>query len=92
MLAERVKDWTREWREEGLEAGRQEGLKEGLEEGMKEGMKEGESTMLLRQLERKFGPLEESQRRRVRSADSDTLLEWSDRVLTAASWEEVVGS
>ena len=75
MLQEGVIPWTTQWREEGLAEGRAE----------------GRAQILLHQLERKFGPLEESQRRKVREADADTLLEWSDRVLTATRWGDVVG-
>jgi len=46
MLQERTIDWTREWREQGLEEGREQGRAE------------GRADVLIRQLERKFGPLE----------------------------------
>jgi flagellar biosynthesis/type III secretory pathway protein FliH len=85
MLAERVKEWTREWREQGLREGRQEGLQEGLETGQKK----SEILILMRLLERKFGPLSEQHRRRLEEADANTLLDWSERVLTVDSIEEV---
>jgi hypothetical protein len=47
--------------------------------------------VLLRQVERKFGPLVETQRQRILSASPDTLLEWAERLLTAERWEEVIG-
>ncbi|MFV1995842.1 MAG: DUF4351 domain-containing protein, partial [Verrucomicrobiales bacterium] len=81
LLAERVKEWTRQWREEGLE--------EGLEKGREEGRKEGKSQLLARQLERKFGPLDEEIRRRIEEAGADQLLEWGERILTAERLEEV---
>jgi len=74
MLAETVDEWTREWREEGH----------------KEGRKEGEIQMLVRQLERKFGPLAEHHRQRLEQADAETLLEWGDRVLTADNIGDVL--
>jgi hypothetical protein len=52
MLAERVKDWRRAWKQEGLE----------------EGQRNGEATLLLRQLEPRFGPLTEADRTRLREA------------------------
>jgi predicted transposase YdaD len=82
MLQEHDIDWTRDWREQGLAEGRAVGLTEGRAQGRAE--------IFLRLLDRKFGPLEESQRRKVRETDPDTLLEWSDRVLTAERWEDVV--
>jgi hypothetical protein len=45
--------------------------------------------LLLRQLELRFGALSEGDRARVRSADSDTLLRWGERILTAVTAEEV---
>jgi hypothetical protein len=78
MLAERVKEWTKEWWEGGLK------------QGLAEGQKKGEVLILMRLLERKFGPLSEEQRNRLEAADVDTLLDWSERVLTAHSIEEIL--
>jgi flagellar biosynthesis/type III secretory pathway protein FliH len=74
MLAERVQEWTRQWWEEGRQEGRQQ----------------GEAAILLRQLERKFGPLGANVRERITRADAERLLVWSERVLTATSLEEVL--
>ncbi len=74
MLAERVKEWAQPWREEGRQQGRQE----------------GEAGLLLRQLERKFGPLEAVVRERITGADAERLLVWGDRVLTADRLEDVL--
>ncbi len=54
-----------------------------------EGRQEGEAQVVLRQLRLKFGPLEPEIEERVRSADADRLLEWSERVLTAQSLQDV---
>lgn len=86
MLAERVKEWTREWREQGIQEGRREGRNEGLQEGLVE----GERMVLLRLLVRKFGPLSDAQCHRLQSADAETVLDWSERVLTATSIDEVL--
>ena len=48
--------------------------------------------MLLRLLTLKFGPLPEPVRTRIESADADTLLRWSERVLTADQLEDVLGA
>lgn len=81
MLAERVLEWTREWKQQGLDEGRKE--------GRKEGHKEGESLMLQRLLTLKFGPLDAATQARLAAADSETLLVWGERVLTAGSVAEV---
>jgi len=46
-----------------------------------QGEQRGEAKMLLRLIERKFGPASEPIRTRITEADSKTLLEWSDRIL-----------
>jgi len=54
------------------------------------GEQRGEATMLLRQLCYKFGALPDAARERVTTADPDTLLTWSERILTAESIDEVL--
>ncbi len=70
--------------------GMREGMQKGIQEGMQKGRKEGEALVLARLLQRKFGELPESIRIKIEKADSDTLLEWLDRVLTADSINEVI--
>jgi hypothetical protein len=50
---------------------------------------EGEADVLLRLLERKFGPLRETTRSRVRRASSARRMVWADRILTATTLAEV---
>ncbi|HYU34671.1 MAG TPA: Rpn family recombination-promoting nuclease/putative transposase [Thermoanaerobaculia bacterium] len=50
---------------------------------------EGEAKVILRLLERKFGPLDTQTRTRVQSADADRLLNWADRILFAERLEQV---
>jgi len=59
--------------------------------GRVEGKAEGERTLLGRQLQLKFGELDEASRQRVASAAEDQLLLWSERVLTAGCLGEVFG-
>ncbi len=81
MLAERVQEWTEQWKEEGLRKGREEGLQQGLQMG--------EAALLLRLLEKRFGPLAEEVKAKVQAADAETLLTWGDRVLFAETLDEV---
>jgi hypothetical protein len=85
MLSTRAEEWKRQWQQEGLQAGRQEGLKEGLQAGREE----GERTILLRLLERRFGPLPDWARGRVGAAEPALLEEWGLRLLEAPSLEAV---
>ena len=43
----------------------------------------------MRQLERKFGPLEPMIRQRITEADADRLLAWGEQLLTADRLEDV---
>jgi len=72
------------------EEGRQEGKQEGKQEGRQEGRREGESALLQRQMTLRFGPLADGLRERIQTADAETLLQWGERILTAATPEEVV--
>jgi hypothetical protein len=49
----------------------------------------GEMAMLLRLLKIKFGDLPQSALERIQHADAETLLVWSEQVLTAARWEDI---
>lgn len=80
MLEERVKQWNRQL------------IKQGREEGLKKGRKEGEAGLVLRLLERKFGPLDEATVARVRAARAAQRRAWAERLLTAGTLDEVFGS
>jgi len=56
---------------------------------IEEGIGQGEARVLLRQLTLKFGPVPEAVRMRIESADAETLLLWSERVLSADHIDEV---
>ena len=69
--------------------GIQKGLQQGLEQGRQEGRKEGEAAILLRQFALKFGSPSKEVRARIEAADADTLLDWSARILTAESVDDI---
>ena len=60
-------------------------------EGRVEGRVEGVASVLVRQLTRKFGPLPESIQAAIRAASLEQLEVWTDKVLVAASLDEVLG-
>ena len=77
--------------EEAMATYMQQRCEEARREGMQQGMQQGEAALLLRQLERKFGrEAAAACRERVQRADADTLLEWSERILTAETIDEVI--
>ena len=82
MLATRAETWKQQWLLEGRQEGRQEG------EQM--GRRAGEAALLLRLLERRFGPLPDWAKDRIASADTVALEEWGFRVLDAGSLDAVL--
>ena len=46
--------------------------------------------LLIRQISRKFGELAEPDLARIRQADGETLLRWTEQVLFAATAEEAL--
>jgi len=79
MLAQYIKD-----------KGREEGRMEGRREGRQEGRQEGEAQLFMRLLALKFGHIPEDKQRLIESADSQKLRQWSERILTAQSLDEVL--
>ena len=57
---------------------------------MRQGMQQGEARVLERLLRLKFGALPADLPGRLAAADEQTLLTWSERVLSATSLEEVL--
>jgi hypothetical protein len=56
-----------------------------------EGRQEGEARLLLRQLETRFGPLDERTRSRILSAGAGRLMEWGERFVSAERLTDVFG-
>jgi Domain of unknown function (DUF4351) len=75
----------RMWIEKHIRLAREEGL----EEGVKEGRKVAGQQFLLRQLARRFGALPEAVTTRVMDAGREELERCSDRILDAASLDDV---
>jgi len=68
----------------------EEAVMNALEEAEAKGAARGEATILLRQIERKFGRAAmEAHRARIERADAETLLAWSDRILMADRVEDI---
>lgn len=74
-----------EGRAEGLEEGRAEGMAEGRAEGMAEGLLQGRQNeaagLLLRQLQRRCGPLSDQQQQLIRSMPVERLEQLGEAVL-----------
>ncbi|MCS5699644.1 DUF4351 domain-containing protein, partial [Cyanobium sp. FGCU-52] len=59
----------------------EEGRQLGLEQGLEEGRQSEAAALLVRQLERRCGPLSHAQRARIRSLPLDRLEQLGDAVL-----------
>lgn len=67
-------------------------LNEGMQKGMQKGRQEGELNLLIRQLTRRFGPLDATTLQRLQQANSEDLERWADNILDANSLDEVFAS
>ncbi|WP_412851385.1 DUF4351 domain-containing protein [Ectothiorhodospira shaposhnikovii] len=66
------------------------GEAKGLQKGIQQGLQQGEAQILLRQIERKFGPQARMHcQQRVQQADEAQLLQWIDNILTAEHLEDI---
>jgi len=71
----------------GMEIGRSEGKAEGKAEGLELGMK----SLILRQLERKFGPLSPEHEAMLDAASTEQLEKYSEALLTSSTIDAVLG-
>lgn len=58
-------------------------------QGIQQGRQEGESLLLFRMLERKFGQIDDEVKQKVEAADSETLLEWGENLMSAPTIDAV---
>ena len=100
-----ARQWEREGRQKGLQEGRLEGLREGRLKGRLEGRQEGRTegrqegrmegkvesatTILEKQLQRKFGAIPDWAALRIAQADADALQQWALNILDAEQIEDV---
>ena len=69
--------------------GHEIGLQEGITQGINQGINQGEAAVLLRQLKRRFYKVPANYLKKIKQADAETLLVWSDRILDAKNIEEI---
>jgi len=80
--------------QEGLQKGEARGIAKGLQEGeargIAKGREEGALSILLRQIEIKFGTIEKADKDRLSQLDHDQIIRASARILTATTLEEIL--
>ncbi|MEO5331566.1 MAG: DUF4351 domain-containing protein [Magnetococcus sp. YQC-5] len=86
MLATHVEKWSRDIEQKGWQAG----IQAGEQKGRQEGRQDEASSMLTRQLQRRFGNLPTWASDKIAKADLSTLEEWSLRILDATTIEGVL--
>ncbi len=80
----------KEGEQAGFEAGKEAGKKAGLEAGKKAGLEAGQRAVILRQLTKRFGPLNPTVLAQVEQASVATLELWADRILFADTLDQVL--
>ena len=89
MLELDPRHWFYEECKEAMEKGLLEGRQEGREEGLAEGLRRAHVTLLIRQLEAKFGPLSADSQERIRNATNEQREVWALKLLTADTLQAV---
>ena len=62
----------------------------GIRKGWQQGHQGGEARILLRLVTLKVRPPSDAVRERIETADAETLLAWSERILTAQCLDDVL--
>ena len=75
--------------EKGFQEGEALGVARGKAEGRQEGRQEGEQVLLQKLLTKRFGPLPGEVLEQLACASTEQIEAWADRVLDAASLDEV---
>ncbi len=88
-LAKSFDAWAQQHEQKGIEQGIAKGIEQGIEKGIEKGIAQGEAVVLQRQLARRFGPLPTEVVAQIAAASVDEIELWCDRVLDAASLDDV---
>lgn len=75
--------------QKGMEQGLEIGIEKGIEQGIEQGRVQGTASVLLRLLNRRFGPLSPDITRRLSQSTPEQLEIWAERVLDARAIDEV---
>jgi predicted transposase/invertase (TIGR01784 family) len=90
MMSQFAQDIISKGKPKWLQQGRQEGRQEGLKRGLQQGLLRGSARTLLLQLQERFGTsLPDWVTAKLYSADEQTLITWTIRILKANTLDEV---
>ena len=75
--------------EKGIRVGREQGREQGRQEGRREGQLEAFASLLLYQLNLRFGPLSTDVTDRIAQATPEQIKIWAGRLLSARTLDDV---
>jgi predicted transposase YdaD len=75
----------------GMQQGLEQGLEQGLQQGRAQGRMEGEQTVVMRQIEKRFGSVPAWARQRLEAMSAGEIEETALRLLDAQSLESLLG-
>jgi flagellar biosynthesis/type III secretory pathway protein FliH len=74
-----------------IQQGIQQGVQQGIQQGIQQGVQQGGCKLLLRQLRKRFGPqVTPATEQRLAAASAEQLEIWAERVLSAATLDELM--
>ncbi|MFM6007733.1 MAG: DUF4351 domain-containing protein, partial [Sphaerospermopsis kisseleviana] len=81
MTVLRESPWYQEILKEGLQQGEKQGLQQGLQQGRQEGRQEGETQLVLRQLQRRLGTLDDTLKQQIQMLPVEQLESLAEELL-----------
>lgn len=78
-----------EGRQQGIAQGIEQGVKQGIRQGLDQGLLQGSQNTVARLIRLRFGDLDEATQARLKHATQLELDQWTERILTARTLDEV---
>ncbi len=88
LMGTMAEAWLEEGEARGVKKGVKKGEARGVKKGLKKGRQEGQAGTLLRLMERRFGEVPETVRKRMTAASSSELDAWEEAFAEATTFEE----
>ena len=89
MTVLRESPWYEEILKEGLQQGEKQGLQQGLQQGRQEGRQEGETQLVLRQLQRRLGTLDDTLKQQIQMLPVEQLESLAEELLDFRDVEQL---
>ncbi|MDH6106053.1 DUF4351 domain-containing protein [Anabaenopsis tanganyikae CS-531] len=89
MTVLRESPWYQEILKEGLQQGEKQGLQQGLQQGRLEGRLEGETQLVLRQLQRRLGTLDDTVKQQIQMLPVEQLESLAEELLDLRDMQQL---